>query len=88
MDQRRGEDSLNPFTARMSAIVYTGTTSIHPNGRNFSKPYKAPGNKGHRLKAMAKLNARRNAHKQRESDARDKAKTRAPLDKVPGSMKL
>lgn len=79
---------MNPFTERMSAVVYNGTRSIHPNGRNFDKKYPAPGNSGYRLKAMAKLNARRNAHKQRESDARDKAKTRATLDKTPGSMKF
>lgn len=79
---------MNPYTERMSAVVYNGTTSIHPNGRDHSKRYPAPGEGKHRRKAMAKLNARRVAHKHRESEARDKAKTRATLDKTPGSMKL
>jgi len=38
-------------------------------------------------KAQKRLNARRLAHKQRETDAKDKAKDRAATDKVPGSMK-
>lgn len=79
---------MNEFTARMSAIDYSANSrSIHPNGRKHTKPYPGPGEGKHRRKALANRNARRIAHGQRESDAKDKAKTRAATDKIPGSMK-
>ena len=61
----------------MSAVTYEGTTSIHPNGRNFSKPYKAAGNGKRRRKAMARLNARRNAFSTTKNNTGQK---------MPGSM--
>ncbi len=76
---------MNPFTAKMLAQAEGMAgfeTSIHPNGRNFKKPYPAPGNGSIRKKAMKRLAARRLDHS--ATVGRDSAK--AESYKSPGSM--
>lgn len=71
---------MNSFTERMSAVVYNGTASIHPNGRDV-KRYSV-GDGKIRRKAMKRLNARRNDHS--ATVGRDSSKTASY--KMPGSM--
>lgn len=66
---------MNSFTARMSAVAYEGTTSIHPNGRNV-KQYKV-GTGKKRRKAIKRLSIRQTNYPESK-----------PGYKRPGSMQI